>query len=81
MIGVEDSGAGADKVGLFQSSLGVEYPLFHDESRQVDQVFNVKINSTTFIISPDFVVRDRVEDGTSKDYLERMWTRYGQGAP
>jgi peroxiredoxin len=81
VIGVEDSGGSAEKVGLFAQSLGVTYPLFHDESQQIAQTFAVKVTSTTYIISADFVVRDRVEDGTSKAYLEKMWARYGQGAP
>lgn len=81
MIGVEDSGAGASKVVLFGQSLGVTYPLFFDESRQVGRAFAVRASSTTYILSADFVVRDKVERGTSKGYLERAWARYGQGAP
>jgi peroxiredoxin len=81
VIGVEDSGAGADKLALFRQSLGVTYPLFYDESQQVGQTFHVEATSTTYIISSDFVIRDRVEDGTTKGYLEEMWARYGQSAP
>jgi hypothetical protein len=81
VIGIEDSGAGADKVGLFGQSLGATYPLFHDESRQIGQTFNIKVTSTLYIISSDFVVRDRVEDGTTQAYLEGAWARFGKVAP
>jgi hypothetical protein len=81
VIGVEDSGAGADKVQLFKDSLSVEYPLFFDTSRQIARTFNIQATSTTFILSSDFVVRDKVELGTSQAYLEEMWAKYGQAQP
>jgi hypothetical protein len=68
-------------VELFRQSLGITYPLFNDESEEISRVFNVTVTSTTFIISPDFVLREKVEDGTTRGYLERMWTEYGKGAP
>ncbi len=74
---MEDSGAGADKVDLFGKSLGVTSPLFFDESREAARAYKVRVNSTTYILSDDFVVRAKVEDGTNLAYLERMWGLYG----
>ena len=57
--------------------MGVTYPLFHDVSQEASRAFKVRATSTTYILSDDFVVRAKVEDGTSLAYLERMWGLYG----
>lgn len=81
MIGVEDSGAGADKLELFRTSLGVPYPLYHDPTRAMKTIYNVTQTSTTYIISPDFVVRDKTEGGTGSGWLQYSFERYGLVAP
>lgn len=79
VIGVEDSGGKADKVTLFRDSLGVQYPLFFDPTRKVARAYDVTRASTTYIVSADFIVREKIETGVSEAYLERMWEMFGHG--
>lgn len=78
---MEDSGADASKVELFRKSLGVTYPLFYDESKALVRTYAIAATSTTFIISPDFVVREKVEGGTGRGFLEYAWGLHGKSAP
>ncbi len=63
VIAVEDSGVAEDKVLLFKESLGVTYPIFYDPTKTALKTYGIRITSTTFIITPDFYVRERVETG------------------
>lgn len=78
VVAIEITGAGADKAQLFKDSLSVTYPLFFDASKAAAKAYAVRTNSTAVIIGADFTVRDRVENATTKDYLERMWAQHGQ---
>lgn len=76
-MAVEDSGAPEDKLLLFQQSLGVSYPLYYDTSNTVTKTFGIRATSSVFVISPDFVVRERAENGATKRFLETSWQTYG----
>ena len=79
VVAIEDSGVGLDKVNLFARTLNVRYPLYFDPTRKITPAYAIRTSSTAYVISPDFVVRERVEEGATFEYLERKWKLHGEG--